>query len=137
MVECFAILTVAGSRAMTWGEMQSVIQLAAALNAIYLALRDVRNPYVRSEEKALTQISSTIRERIGAATENTEKQYLREIASLANNVNATFGGAMREFDKKDSRVGLACVVFVFLYIILLIISGFFRAYPVKADTHYM
>lgn len=109
---------------MTWGEIQSVIQLAVALNAIYLALRDIRNPYVRSEEKAITKLLSTITERIGKATEQAEKDELGKISASLTDIYATFAGELYAFDRKDSWVGKACVGTVFIYIILLIVSSF-------------
>lgn len=110
---------------MIWGELQSVIQLASALNAIYLGLYDIRNPYVRSEEKSLNSLSSAITDRIAKATNDRERDAIAPIASDLGDLHATFAGELKAFDTKDTWVGKACLIAVFTYIILLIVSGFF------------
>lgn len=108
---------------MSWGEIQSVIQLVAALNAIYISLLEIRNPYVRSEEKALSLLSSAIIERNKGADES-EKANLRNITTSYNDVRTRYSTAIATFDKTDSWIGIACAITVFIYIILLIISSF-------------
>ncbi len=116
---------------MIWAELQSVIQLTVALDAIYLALREIRNPYVRTEERALANIYSTITERIGKETNEAEKDSLGSISLSLANVYTTFTGELQAFDRKDSVVGTFCVFSIVIYIILLIVSSFFYSAEVN------
>jgi hypothetical protein len=99
--------------AMTWGEAQSVIQLAAALNAIYLGLRDIRNPYVRREQEAVA-------EQVFAWKRTPDAQ----LGMTINNNQANLTTILDNFDRIDKYIGAACAVFVVIYVVILIVSAF-------------
>ena len=108
---------------MIWGELQSVIQLAAALNAIYISLRDIRNPYVRSEERALLDLSSKITdmEMKGVPGDRTN---LTRAAELLSDIYVEHHRLIALFDNADRIIGRICAAAIFIYIVLLIISSF-------------
>jgi hypothetical protein len=101
---------------MTWGEAQSVIQLAAALNAIYLGLKDIRSPYVRREQQAQADQVSEWRKRAANAT---------EILRAINDNQVRLTTTLDAFDRRDRHVGIACLAAVAVYVLLLICSAYF------------
>lgn len=120
----FLVGTFDGAHVLRWGEMQSVLQLAVALNAIYLGLRDIRNPHVRSEEKALLDVSNTLKVRADNAGSIEERDRLGAQRDSLSAAYAIFAGELLSFDKKNSWVGRACLTFIVSYIVLLIYSSY-------------
>jgi hypothetical protein len=108
---------------MLWSEAQSVIQLAAALNAIYLSLREIRNPYVRNEQDALSSQDRDVRElfqKLPPALQ-TEGVALRNCV-LDNQV--LFQSKLHSFNRADAILGAICAILIVIYVILLIVSAF-------------
>jgi hypothetical protein len=97
------------------GELQSVIQLSVALNAIYLGLRDIRNPQVRREDQALVDQALTWRKMRGPP----------QIGEAINDNQVLLTTKMHNFRQLDFHIGWSCLVFIVLYVVMLIISSFY------------
>jgi len=118
---------------MTWGDLQSVIQLAAALNSIYLGLFDIRNPFVTAEQRALERFAAAVRlKRREIGDDPDAKLAMSGILTSATDLNTNFSQRMSAFDAKDGPVAGFCIVAVFAYITLLIISSFKYQDPIGA-----
>jgi hypothetical protein len=107
---------------MEWGEAQSVIQLAAALNAIYLGLRDIRNPYVRREQERLAQQAAEWKRLADSVP--IPSQDLSQAGRAITDNQFSLTNKLHDFDRTDWPVGVSSAVFIALYIALLIVSAF-------------
>jgi hypothetical protein len=100
---------------MKCGELQSVIQLSVAMNAIYLGLRDIRDSQVRRENQALVDQALTWEKMRGPP----------QIGKAINDNKVLLTTKLYSFRQMDFHVGWSCPVFIVLYVILLIISAFY------------
>ncbi|MBK1624386.1 hypothetical protein [Afifella marina] len=101
--------------------MQSVIQLAAAMNTIYLGLHEIRTPAVRHEEDALRELS--------LIWESISPRSL-DIGARINDATGLLQDRVGRFRDKDETVAAACVVTVGLYVALLIVAAFFARFEI-------
>ncbi|MDQ0325984.1 hypothetical protein J2R99_001853 [Rhodopseudomonas julia] len=96
--------------------MQSVIQLAAAMNTIYLGLHEIRTPAVRHEEDALRELSQI--------WDSMSPRSL-DIGARINDATGLMQDRIGRFRDKDETVAAACAVTVGLYVAFLLVATFF------------
>jgi hypothetical protein len=108
---------------MKWGEARLVIQLAVALNAIYLSLRDIRGPEVRREQQMLDASAAMF---ISAKpVDAAAARHVSEILAQVNTTRVALNTLVLKFEKDDRGVGSFCVGCVLGYVILLVVSAFY------------
>lgn len=106
---------------MKFGDLQSVIQLSVALNAIYLGLREIRYSQVRREEQALVDQGSTWQKTRGPP----------QIGEAINDNKVLLTTKLHSFRQLDFFIGWSCPVFMALYVIILVISSFYYEEPLN------
>jgi protein-S-isoprenylcysteine O-methyltransferase Ste14 len=104
-----------GRAPMKCGELQSVIQLSVALNAIYVGLRDISNPHVRREDQALVDQAETWKKTRGPA----------EIGAAINDNKVLLTTKLYSFRRLDFHVGRSCLTFIIVYVVLLVLTSFY------------
>jgi hypothetical protein len=110
-----------------WGDLQSVVQLAVALNTIYLSLKDIRTPAVRNEQDALGRIRqdlANVREHSDRLSEPL-KNNLGKTSRRYTDLFVQFTDRINRFDDQDAQVRVLCLISIILYIFLLIGTTFF------------
>lgn len=99
---------------MEWGHLQSVIQLAAALNALFLSFREIRNQSIQREEDAWDRQTPL-------HTQVTDDTLLQDL--LANRLNTK--EIEDDYKKREPIIGLMCATSLIVNIVLLIVSSYF------------
>jgi hypothetical protein len=109
---------------MKWGEVQSVIQLAVALNTIYLSLKDIRSPTVRNEQDALNRTGDRLRRlRETVTSVHNNPDYLLILRKFTD-LSISFRERLEIFEMSDRYTRFWCLFIIVLYTALLVVSAY-------------
>lgn len=112
---------------MNFGDLSSVLQLAAGLNTAYFSFSELRQPVVSSERRALAELKQVIDERSEVARLTTlYQEELEQHLQLVVDLD-TIQFRYQRIDRFAARL---CLVMSIAYILLLIAAAILASEPV-------